>query len=117
MDKFKKINYDTFLDYLEDASDNNRLLKGYHTGKEKEQFVKDHNIDDYYIALTMSKLGSNCKKVIIKNGIHKGYYIFSDVRSNSFDNYAYEYTGITNPPPSQNNDISWWNLDIQMSFF
>ena len=105
MANFERINYDRFLDYLEEAEEHNRILKGYHTVKEQQQFVKDNKIDDYVIALKMAELGPDTKKVIIKNGLNKGYYIFSWYRDRPNDNFAFKFKSDNN---SKTKTDGWW---------
>jgi hypothetical protein len=87
---FEKINFDTFLDYFEEADKLGTRVRM----KDKQRFqlfIVSNGIGDYEVQLAIQELGPGCKVTIIESGKGKGLYLYSWDTSRPYDNYAYRY--------------------------
>jgi len=89
MENFEKINFDTFLDYFEEANDNGfRIRMGEYD--RWWNFVENNDISFLLVSDAISLLPDS-KVTIIEEGKGKGLFLYSWNMDNSNSNYCYKY--------------------------
>ena len=90
MAQFVEINYDLFLDYMEEAKANDTRIR-VSDGMRWRRFIMEHNIDMSVIERKVKSLGTGCKMTIISSGSGQGFYLYSWDTINPNSNYCYRY--------------------------
>jgi len=89
MEHFEKINFDTFLYYFEEASDNGTRIRTSDPEKWRN-FQYENKIYQFVVEKAIKEL-PGCKMTIIETGIGKGLYLYSWNMDNPNSNYCYKY--------------------------
>lgn len=90
MENFEKINFDTFLDYFEDANDNGTRIRT--DDKERwDKFLTQNEISSQIVREAIMTLPNGSKVCIIERGNNKGLYLYSWNTNFPEGNYSYKY--------------------------
>lgn len=90
---FQEINYDLFLDSMEEAERNSTRLR-FNSSQDENKihtFLLSNNINTKALDNVISELGMGCKITIISEGNERGLYLYSFNTSDPYQNYSFRY--------------------------